>query len=145
MTDDELFDALTGATMVTLVDERELDRRARHTARRIRREARREQVAGIHRWWVALVAGIALLLAGVGAATGGLLHREPAQHAGDGHAHDGKARSRGQFRTGTERRPNPSLPMRAGHNGGQDEQHHQNRHARGRGRGPEAKGNGVNE
>lgn len=79
MTDDELFNALTGATMVTLVGERELDRRARHTARRIAREARREQVAGIRRWWVALVAGIAVLLAGVGAATGGLLHREPAQ------------------------------------------------------------------
>ena len=62
MTDDELFDALTGATMVTLVDERELDRRARHTARRIRREARREQVAGARRWWVALIAGIALLI-----------------------------------------------------------------------------------
>ena len=79
MTDDELFDALTNATVVTLVDERELDRRARRTARRIAREARREQVAGIRRWWLALIAGIAVLLAGVGAATGGLLHREPAQ------------------------------------------------------------------
>jgi cytochrome c-type biogenesis protein CcmH/NrfG len=68
MTDDELFHALARATLVTLVDERELDRRARHTARRIRREARREQVAGARRWWVALIAGIALLLAGVGAA-----------------------------------------------------------------------------
>lgn len=37
MTDDELFNALTGATMVTLVGERELDRRARHTARRDRK------------------------------------------------------------------------------------------------------------
>ena len=77
MTDDELFDALTGATMVTLVDERELDRRARHTARRIAREARREQVAGARRWWVALIAGIALLLAGVGAATGGCCTASP--------------------------------------------------------------------
>ena len=79
MTDDELFDALTRATMTTLVDERELDQRARQTARRIRREARREQIAGARRWWLALIAGIAVLLAGVGAATGGLLHREPAQ------------------------------------------------------------------
>ena len=39
MTDDELFDALTGATLMTMVDERELDQRARHTARRIAREA----------------------------------------------------------------------------------------------------------
>lgn len=79
MTDYEPFDALTGATLVAFVDERELDQRARQTARRIRREARREQIAGARRWWLALIAGIAVLLAGVGAATGGLLHREPAQ------------------------------------------------------------------
>lgn len=79
MTDDELFGALTSATFVPLVDDAELDRRARHTARRIRRESRRELAGSIRRWWVALVTGVVLLVAGVGAATGGLLRREPVQ------------------------------------------------------------------
>ena len=79
MTDDELFGALASATFVPLVDDAELDRRARHTARRIRRESRRELAGSIRRWWVALVTGVVLLVAGVGAATGGLLRREPVQ------------------------------------------------------------------
>ena len=75
--DDELFAPLRDVRFVQLVSDRELEQRAGHVTRRIRRESRRAWVSGLHRWWVALIAGCALVVAGVGAAGAGLLHRQP--------------------------------------------------------------------
>lgn len=75
--EDDLFAALAGATFVELVSDEERDRRARQVRRRIRWAARRERVAAIRRWWLALFAGVVLVIAGVGAAGAGLLHRQP--------------------------------------------------------------------
>jgi hypothetical protein len=77
--DDDLFAALQGTRLVNLVSEAELEQRAEGVARRIRREARRERMAGLRRWWVAVVAGTGLAVAGVGAVGANLLHREPDQ------------------------------------------------------------------
>ena len=80
MTDEEkLFAALREARFVPLVSDQELERRSRQVARRIRKESRREWFSGIHRWWLAVIAGCVLVVAGVGAAGAGLLHRMPEQ------------------------------------------------------------------
>lgn len=75
--EDDLFAALQSAQFPELVDDRELSRRARSTRRRIRRLHRREVWTERRRWWLALIGGMAVLIAGVGAASAGLLHREP--------------------------------------------------------------------
>ena len=80
MTDEEdVFMALREVRFVQLVSDEELRQRSRQVAHRILREVRRERISGIRHWWVALFAGCALLLAGVGAAGAGLLHRMPEQ------------------------------------------------------------------
>jgi hypothetical protein len=77
--EDELFDALRSAHFTEIVEDRELARRSRTTARRIRQLERRDRWRERRRWWLALVAGCAVVFAGVGVADGGLLHDEPVQ------------------------------------------------------------------
>lgn len=75
--EDELFAALQLAHFTEIVDDRELAHRSRTTAHRIRQHNRRDRWQERRHRWLALIGGVAVLFGGVGAASAGLLHREP--------------------------------------------------------------------
>lgn len=75
--EDELFTALKSMHFTEIVDDRELARRSRTTAHRIRQQNRRDRWQERRRLWLALIGGCVVLVGGVGAASAGLLHRQP--------------------------------------------------------------------